>query len=562
MSSSSSSGASQTTLNGQVTEKLTRTNYVLWRTHVTPHLRGAGIFGYVDGTTPEPAKLHVTKDKDGKESAEPNPLHPIWVREDQQVLGYLLSTLSKEVLIAVTKVTTAHALWTAVAGMVSSQFMSRVNNIRTTLINAQKGNQTVAAYFASLRGLADELAAAGKAIQDDELISYIIHGLDVDYQPLISALDAHVTPVSLDELYAMLSNFDQRMAQFNHSGSGGFRSSANAVVRGRGGGSCGRGSSRTKGRSGGHGGGGNSGGGNSRSGASRGRRGGGPPRARPEMPRYQICGKPGHTVKDCWYRYDEDDEDSQDEEKVAAAADGSYGIDTNWYIDSGATNHITNELEKATMKDKYCGKDHIHTASGEGEPGEPQTLQEALGDERWKNAMNEEYMALKKNKTWHLVPPQQGKNLIDCKWVFRIKRKSDGTIDRYKARLVAKGFKQRGWSLRQLDVQNAFLHGVLEEEPPRAWYSRLCHKMQTLGFVPSKSDTSLFIYNKFNTCIFVLIYVDYIIVTSSFDEVITGLLKDLSADFALKDLGDLHYFLGIEVKRHKDGLHLSQEKLS
>ena len=71
-------------------------------------------------------------------------------------------------------------------------------------------------------------------------------------------------------------------------------------------------------------------------------------------------------MKDCWYRYDEDDEDSQDEEKVAAAADGSYGIDTNWYIDSGATNHITNELEKATMKDKYCGKDHIHTASGEG----------------------------------------------------------------------------------------------------------------------------------------------------------------------------------------------------
>ena len=96
MSSSSSSSASQTTLNGQVTEKLTRTNYVMWRTQVTPHLCGAGVFGYVDGTTPEPARLHVTKDKDGKESAEPNPLHPIWVREDQQVLGYLLSTLSKE----------------------------------------------------------------------------------------------------------------------------------------------------------------------------------------------------------------------------------------------------------------------------------------------------------------------------------------------------------------------------------------------------------------------------------------------------------------------------------
>jgi histone deacetylase 1/2 len=98
--------------------------------------------------------------------------------------------------------------------------------------------------------------------------------------------------------------------------------------------------------------------------------------------------------------------------------------------------------------------------------------------------MDAEYMALMKNKTWNLVPPQKGRNIIDCKWVYKIKRKSDGSLDRYKARLVAKGFKQRygidyedtfspiiksttirvilsitisrGWSLRQLDVQNVF----------------------------------------------------------------------------------------------------------
>jgi histone deacetylase 1/2 len=123
---------------------------------------------------------------------------------------------------------------------------------------------------------------------------------------------------------------------------------------------------------------------------------------------------------------------------------------------------------------------------------EPRSLYEALEDPHWRVAMEEEHDALIKNNTWHLVPSSSGRNLIDCKWVYRIKRRADGTIDRYKARQVAKDFKQRygidyedtfspvvkaatirtvlaisvsrGWSLRQLDVKNAFLHGVLEEE--------------------------------------------------------------------------------------------------
>jgi hypothetical protein len=124
--------------------------------------------------------------------------------------------------------------------------------------------------------------------------------------------------------------------------------------------------------------------------------------------------------------------------------------------------------------------------------GEPQNHHEALQDDKWKKAMDDEFGALQRNVTWHLIPTKSGANVIDCKWVYKIKRKSDGIIDRYKARLVAKGFKQRygidyedtfspvvkaatirlilslvvskGWSLRQLDVQNPFLHSVLEEE--------------------------------------------------------------------------------------------------
>jgi hypothetical protein len=199
-----------------------------------------------------------------------------------------------------------------------------------------------------------------------------------------------------------------------------------------------------------------------------------------------------------------------------------------------------------------------------------------------------------------------------------VKQKFNGSIDRYKAKLVAKGFKQRyeidyedifslvvkmaticiilsivvsrNWCLRQLDVQNTFLHDILEEDvymkqPPRyvdtshslhvckldkalyelkqssrVWYSRLSAKRIQLGFMVSKVDTSLFIYNRSGIIIYLLVYVDDIVITSSSTTVITALLQDLGSYFALEDLGALHYFLGIQVSWSRDGLILSQER--
>jgi hypothetical protein len=199
-----------------------------------------------------------------------------------------------------------------------------------------------------------------------------------------------------------------------------------------------------------------------------------------------------------------------------------------------------------------------------------------------------------------------------------VKRTADGIIDRHKTRLVAKGFKQRydidyentfspvvkaatirlvlsvdvsrNWSLRQLDVQNAFLHGVLEEEvymkqppgfhdashpgyvckldkalyglkhAPRVWYSRLSAKSVQLGFHVSKANTSLFMYRHTKVQMYLLIYVDDIIIASSTDAAVEALLNDLRSEFALKDLGLLNYFLGIEVKPSSDEIVLTQEK--
>ena len=122
----------------------------------------------------------------------------------------------------------------------------------------------------------------------------------------------------------------------------------------------------------------------------------------------------------------------------------------------------------------------------------PNSVQEALKDPRWRKAMNEEMKALKKNSTWEVVDLPEGKIPIGCRWVFTIKYKADGTIERCKARLVAKGYTQTygidymetfapvakintihillslavnlDWPLHQFDVNNAFLHGNLQEK--------------------------------------------------------------------------------------------------
>jgi hypothetical protein len=98
------------------------------------------------------------------------------------------------------------------------------------------------------------------------------------------------------------------------------------------------------------------------------------------------------------------------------------------------------------------------------------------------------------------------------------------------------------------------------KQASRAWYSILSTKLKQIGFKASKADTSLFIYNKKGVSMFLLVYVDDIIVTSSNSVVVEAVLKDLKNNFALKDLGDLHYFLGIQVKKERDDIVLSQEK--
>ncbi|CAL9029449.1 unnamed protein product [Prunus brigantina] len=188
--------------------------------------------------------------------------------------------------------------------------------------------------------------------------------------------------------------------------------------------------------------------------------------------------------------------------------------------------------------------------------------------------MQSELNALLQTNTWTLVPPSPLYNLVGCKWVYRVKFKPDGSVDRFKARLVAKGFHQQegldyhetfspvakpvtirlllslavqyGWFLHQLDV-------------PRAWYDELFQALIGLGFQSSQADTSLFI-KAGPDLVFILVYVDDILVTGSSPSACQQVIQHLSSQFPVKDLGSLHYFLGLQVTRSDRGLFLNQTK--
>ncbi|GJW11895.1 retrovirus-related pol polyprotein from transposon TNT 1-94 [Tanacetum coccineum] len=232
--------------------------------------------------------------------------------------------------------------------------------------------------------------------------------------------------------------------------------------------------------------------------------------------------------------------------------------------------------------------------------------------------MENEIKALEANKTWELAFLPSPKQPIKCKWVFRIKYNANGTVERYKARLVAKGCSQTegidfietfapvakmvtvrtilalayvsNWHVHQLDINNAFLHGDLNDEvymtlpsgytkvcPPntvcrlkkslyglkqanRQWFIKLTEFLITLGFKQSHSDTSLFTYYTKEISLVILIYVDDILITGNSLSQIQAIKTKFHNQFSIKDLGQLHYYLGIKFIRGPKGIVMTQRK--
>lgn len=341
MSSSTSHPNSNPLSAGAVTEKLTRSNHSIWEAQVLSAVRGARLYGHLTGTSKPP--VTEIEDKDGKKVF--TPAFEEWEARDQQILSFLLTSISPGILSHIAKMKTAADAWAKLEAMFASQTRACAVNLRISLANTKKGNSSATDYFTKMKGFSDEMAAAGRPITDDELVEYILTGLPAEYEALVTSLVTRVESVTIDELYSQLLNFETRMDLVQ----GGDQSSAN--MAGRGGG---RGNNR--GRGGpyrGRGRGPPNGGGRGRGQRSN-QQGQGSNNKKQDKPICQVCFKEGHTAARCWHRFDED---FVPEERHAATATGSYNIDTNWYTDSGSTDHITSELEKLSMREKYNGGD-------------------------------------------------------------------------------------------------------------------------------------------------------------------------------------------------------------
>ncbi|GJR46885.1 retrovirus-related pol polyprotein from transposon TNT 1-94 [Tanacetum coccineum] len=223
---------------------------------------------------------------------------------------------------------------------------------------------------------------------------------------------------------------------------------------------------------------------------------------------------------------------------------------------------------------------------------EPTTYKQAASDADWVAAMNKELQALKDNETWVLTSLPPNHKSISSKWGFKIKYNPNGTLKRLKSRLVIRGFdKKEGtyykhtfspvakaatvrvliviatakdWPLHQLDVNNAFLHGYVEEDiymkPPkgyskalpgkvcklnkssyglkqasRQWNQELSKFLICLGFEQSKHDYSLFVKAKGDSFTTALVYVDDILITRNSDEEITQVKKSLDDKFTVRN---------------------------
>ncbi|KAL0641392.1 hypothetical protein Bca4012_102577 [Brassica carinata] len=273
--------------------------------------------------------------------------------------------------------------------------------------------------------------------------------------------------------------------------------------------------------------------------------------------------------------------------------DASNWVNTRVYYNAQAVEHPS----QAVCSFAEFPEEHHAFMISLDESYVPRTYEEAMLDKVWRDSVGDERDAMIRNDTWYESELPKGKKAVSSRWIFTIKYLANGEIDRRKTRLVARGFTQTygedyidtfapvaklhtirivlsiatnlEWDLWQMDVKNAFLQGnVLRlkkaiyglKQSPRAWNRKLSTTLNGRGFRKSELDHTLFTLTGPSGSIVILVYVDDLIITGSDKAGIQATKEFLKSVFDIKDLGEMKYFLGIEICRSKEGLFMSQRK--
>lgn len=346
ISTSSSPFSSPSSL---VTQKLSSDNFLLWKGQIVPIARGFGIMGYLDGSIPKPSEFtEKTSDDDASKTiSAPNPDYEKWYVQDQQVIAWINSTLSPEILAQVIDITSAKLLWSTLNESYAQQSEVRLLHLRTELQNTKRDGKPIDDYLNRMKRIFDQLAIIQHPVEDSEKVRYILGGLGEEYKMLVIALLAKPPLPAYSTLRPLLLQHELMIQKENenvvaatqtqNAGVHNVLFTSDRRYRGRGMFPRGRGRGNFN-----HGG---------ATPASTSGRGYGPNRqfnnqgrgllptpkhTQSDSSPCQICGRSNHLAPNFYYRYKGQGE--------SMALTHSASPNDNWVLDSGATNHVAEDL--------------------------------------------------------------------------------------------------------------------------------------------------------------------------------------------------------------------------
>uniref|UniRef100_A0A2N9E1A3 Reverse transcriptase Ty1/copia-type domain-containing protein n=1 Tax=Fagus sylvatica TaxID=28930 RepID=A0A2N9E1A3_FAGSY len=493
-------------ISNYVTIKLDHTNYLMWKFQITGILDAYSLLDHLEDSTPSPPKFLL--DEIGCITSEANPLFLQWKTRDKALFSLISSTLSPSAISLVMGQTSASGIWRVIKNRYTSISRSSVVNLKRELNNIKKGNDSVTSFLQKIKETRDKLTSVGIHIDDEEILHIVLQGLPSDFHSFTSAMLTKNEPVLFEKLHILMKTEEDLLKssmdntkEISHMAMAATASSQSSWVGNRG-----RGTNR-----------------------GRGNRGG----------RFQSYNRGGFNQ-----------------------GGFSQGNSNNG---GGATDHFTPDLN--TIPDNHAYTDSQLVSVGNGQ----QLPISNIGNGQLRTS----------SSLFHLPRRFQITDLLTAKPLYTGFSK-DGlypihglSLPSWNSRISAL-LSRSASSSPSSHTSKACLSSVCsnvsqaalwhtrlghpQSRAPRAWFERFTSHLLTLGFIASVADTSLFILRRGSLTVYLLLYVDDIIITGNDSSVITSIISQLSTTFELKDLGLLRYFLGLQIDYTKSGFFVHQRK--